>query len=106
MRTRSTSSGSRGLPPSRTSGSTCGLTNDPKTSTFHLGATQPVLPGGRLTKNGRNVNRLSVDTTLLSRYGAEQAKKGRQIMLAHGGDVFAKPGASCQVLKNGAIRLR
>ena len=82
------------------------VTNDPKTSTFHLGATQPVLPGGRLTKNGRNVNRLSVDTTLLSRYGEEQAKKGRQIMLAHGGDVFAKPGASCEVLKNGAIRLR
>ena len=82
------------------------VTNDPRTSTFHLGATQPVLPGGRLTKNGRNVNRLSVDTTLLSRYGAEQAKKGRQIMLAHGGDVFAKPGASCEVLKNGAIRLR
>jgi hypothetical protein len=82
------------------------VTNDPTTSTFRLGATQPVLPGGRLTKDGRKVNRLSVDTTLLSRYGAEQAKKGHQILLAHGGDVFAKPGATCEVLKNGAIRLR
>ncbi len=79
------------------------LTNDP--GTFSLGTTQPVLPGGRLTRNGRSVNRLSVDTTLLARYGAEQAAKGRRIMAAHGRDVLTKPGATCQVLKNGSLRL-
>jgi hypothetical protein len=81
------------------------LTDDPKTSTFHLGTAQPVLPGGRLNPDGRTVNRASVDTTLLSRYGPEQARKSRQIMVAHGGDVFAKPSSRCQVLRNGSIRL-
>jgi hypothetical protein len=81
------------------------LTDDPPTSTFHLGTAQPVLPGGRLNRDGRTVNRASVDTTLLSRYGPEQARKSRQILEAHGGDVFAKPGARCQVLQNGSIRL-
>jgi hypothetical protein len=73
--------------------------------TFTLGTTQPVLPGGRLTKNGRSVNRLSVDTTLLSRYGQEQEQKGREIMSAHGGDALTKPGAACEVLKNGSLEL-
>ncbi len=73
--------------------------------TFSLGTTQPVLPGGRLTKNGRKVNRLSVDTTLLARYGPEQAKKGRQIMAAHGRAVLALRGATCQVLKNGSLKI-
>jgi hypothetical protein len=84
---------------------TMNVTGDPGTSTFRLGASQPVLPGGRLQRNGRTVNRLTVDTTLLSRYGEEQAKKGRQLMRAHSGGVFTKPGASCQVLKNGSLRL-
>ncbi len=79
------------------------LRNQP--GTFSLGTTQPVLPGGRLTKNGRTVNRLSVDTTLLARYGPEQAKKGREILVAHGRAVLALPGAPCQVLKNGSLRL-
>lgn len=81
------------------------VSNDPRTSTFSLGTSQPVLPGGRLKPDGRAVNRLSVDTTMLSRYGPEQARKSHEILVAHGGDVFAKPGAMCQVLKNGSIRL-
>jgi hypothetical protein len=81
------------------------LTDDPHTSTFHLGTAQPVLPGGRLNRDGLTINRGSVDTTLLSRYGAPQAKKSRQILRAHGGDVFAEPGAACQLLENGSIRL-
>ena len=81
------------------------VTNDPRTSTFHLGTLQPVLPGGRLNRDGQTVNRASVDTTLLSRYGPQQARKSQQILVAHGGDVFAKPGARCQVLQNGSIRL-
>ena len=82
------------------------LTDDPQTSTFHLDSAQPVLPGGRLNRDGRTINRGSVDTTLLSRYGAPQAKKGRQILVANGGDVFAKPSAACQLLENGSLRLR
>jgi len=81
------------------------VTDNPRTSTFRLGTAQPVLPGGRLKRDGRSVNRATVDTTLLSRYGPEQAKKSRQILLAHGGDVFAKPSARCQLLQNGSLRL-
>jgi hypothetical protein len=81
------------------------VTGDPRTSTFHLGTSQPVLPGGRLNLDGRTVNRASVDTTLLSRYGPEQARKSRQLMVARGRGVFAKPSARCQVLQNGSIRL-
>jgi hypothetical protein len=81
------------------------VTDDPKTSTFHLDTAQPVLPGGRLNRDGKTINRGSVDTTLLSRYGPPQAKKSRQILIANGGDVFGKPGARCQLLKNGSLRL-
>jgi hypothetical protein len=81
------------------------FTKDPRTGAFQLGTVQPVLPGGRLRANGQTINRTSVDTTLLSIYGAPQAKKGRELLLAHGGNVFAQPGASCQVLANGSLRL-
>jgi hypothetical protein len=82
------------------------VTKDPETSTFHLGTAEPVLlPGGRLSANGRSVNPRSVDTTLLSLYGAAQARKNHKTLLAHGGDVFAKPGAGCQVLTNGSLEL-
>jgi hypothetical protein len=82
------------------------VTNDPQTSTFHLGTSEPVLlPGGRLSTNGRAVNPLSVDTTVLSRYGPQQARKSHKTLVAHGGDVFAKPGATCQLLTNGSLRL-
>ena len=81
------------------------LTGDPHTSTFHLETTEPILPGGRLNKDGQTINRGSVDTTLLSRYGAEQAKKSQLLLRKHGGNVFAKPSAPCQLLKNGSLRL-
>jgi hypothetical protein len=82
------------------------VTDDPRTSTFHFGTSEPVLlPGGRLSPDGRTVNPRSVDTTILSRYGPQQARKSRQLLTSHGGDVFAKPGASCQVLQNGSLRL-
>jgi hypothetical protein len=81
------------------------VTNDPRTSTFRLGTVEPILPGGRLRSNGRSVKPGSVDTTVLSRYGAQQARKSRELLVAHGGDVFAKPGAKCQLLNNGSLRL-
>ncbi len=81
------------------------VTGDPRTSTFHLGDVEPVLPGGRVDHNGKEIAPGSIDTTLLSLYGEPQAKKGLELMRAHAGSVFAKPGASCQVLQNGALRL-
>jgi hypothetical protein len=81
------------------------VTDNPRTSTFHLGNVEPILPGGRLKLDRRSVKPGSVDTTLLSRYGPQQAKKSREILVAHGGDVFAKPGAKCQLLQNGSLRL-
>jgi hypothetical protein len=46
-----------------------------------------------------------VDTTVLSRYGPQQARKSHKTLVAHGGDAFAKPGATCQLLTNGSLRL-
>jgi hypothetical protein len=42
---------------------------------------------------------------LLSRYGPEQARAGRKLLEAHGGDVFDEPGAACRVLQNGSLAL-
>ena len=84
---------------------TMNLTGDPHTSTFQLETTEPILPGGRLNKDGQTINRASIDTTLLSRYGADQAKKSQQMLREHGGDVFTMPSAKCQLLKNGSLRL-
>jgi hypothetical protein len=82
------------------------VTGDERTSTFRLGTSDPVLlPGGRLNSNGRSVNQRSVDTTVLARYGAQQDRKNHKTLVAHGGDVFAKPGAMCQLLTNGSLRL-
>ncbi len=81
------------------------LTTDQRNSTFHLGTVQPVLSGGILKRNGRSISPGSIDTTLLARYGPQQAAKGQAIMTAHAGDVFSKPGAMCQVLQNGSLRL-
>jgi hypothetical protein len=69
------------------------VTKDARKGTFDLGTAQSVPAAG------------SVDTALLSRYGSEQARKGRELMVAHGGGAFGKPGAACQVLKNGSLRL-
>ena len=78
---------------------------DKSKDTFDLGTEKAVLPGGVLTSNGRSVNPYSQDTTLLSRYGPAQARKSREVMRAHAGDAFTKPGANCQLLTNGYLRL-
>jgi len=66
------------------------LPDDAQKGTFRLGATQPAAPIG---------------STALSQSGPEQARKSRKLMVSHGGGVFAKPGAACQVLKNGSLEL-
>jgi hypothetical protein len=78
---------------------------DPSRDKFHLGLAHPVLPGGRLSQNGTGIVPWSADTTLLSLYGPAQARKSHEVLLAHAGDAFSKPGASCQVLRNGDLRL-
>ncbi len=81
------------------------ITEDRTRDTFSLGDAHPVLPSGQLSANGRSVVPFTVDTTLLSRYGPQQARKSHQLLLAHAGNAFSKPGASCQVLMNGDLRL-
>jgi len=81
------------------------ITKDASKGTFRLGTEKPVLPGGRLLNDGRSVDPYSIDTNLLSRYGPQQAKKNHEVLVAHAGDAFAKPGARCQLLTNGSLRL-
>ena len=81
------------------------VTKDPAQDTFVMGTAKPVLPGGLLTANGRSVDPFSQDTTILSRYGPQQAKKNRDVLMAHAGNAFQKPGARCQALSNGDLRL-
>jgi hypothetical protein len=81
------------------------ITKDASQGTFTLGTEKPVLPGGRLLPDGHSVDPYSVDTTLLSRYGPEQARKNREVLTAHAGNVFSKPSARCRLLTNGTLRL-
>jgi hypothetical protein len=81
------------------------ITNDPNRDTFSLGVAHPVLPSGQLSTNGRSIVPFTVDTALLSSYGPQQARKSRELLIAHAGNAFSKPAASCQVLMNGDLRL-
>jgi hypothetical protein len=81
------------------------VTKDPSRDVFNLGTAKPVLPGGSLTPNGRSVDPFTQDTTLLSRYGPAQAKRNQEVLMAHAGDVFTNPGAKCELLANGDLRL-
>jgi hypothetical protein len=81
------------------------LTPNPSDDTFHLGAAHPVLPGGQLNPDGQGVNPYSVDTTVLSAYGRQQRIRNHAMLIAHAGDTLSAPGANCQVLRNGDLRL-
>ncbi len=79
---------------------------DVRQDTFHLGAAEPVLPGGMLSANGRSVLSRTQDyDSPLSAYGSQQARENKRVLMAHAGTVFSKPGANCEVLKNGYLRL-
>lgn len=81
------------------------LAKDRSNDRFHYGSAHPVLPGGQLSANGRSVVSWSVDTTLLSQYGPQQAHKNHAELVAHAGNAFDNPGAGCEVLANGDLRL-
>ncbi len=68
---------------------------------FHLGSAE-VLPkanrGGTGAALGANYEPLSTG-------GARQMRQNHAVLMAHAGNVFSKPGANCQVLMNGYLRL-
>jgi hypothetical protein len=61
------------------------ITKDPGRDAFHLGTALPVNP----STAGKRA----------------QARIDRSVISAHAGDTFRKPGADCQVLMNGNLRL-
>ena len=61
------------------------ITKDPTRDTFRLGTAQPIVGDGA----GRR----------------ERARADRRVLAAHAGDSFGKPGAGCQVLMNGYLKL-
>jgi hypothetical protein len=72
------------------------VTKNVSRDTFHLGAAAVVPPQGGPSP---------VYNTPLSAYGKRLDRLSGRVLLAHAGDVFSKPGASCQVLTNGSLRL-
>jgi hypothetical protein len=73
---------------------------------FHIGSAVAVLPGGMLGANGRSIVPRSQDfDSPLKSYGPGQTRRNKLAIRAHAGDAFAKPGAACQVLTNGYLRL-
>jgi hypothetical protein len=82
------------------------LAEDTARDRFHVGTEAPVLPSGTLSPDRKTVAPGSLDyDTPLARYGPRQAERNRRVLMAHGGNVFSKPGAKCQVLQNGYLRL-
>ncbi len=82
------------------------ITADPSRDRFHLGTAATALPGGVLTRDGKTVAAGTADfDTPLALYGPDQVRKNNQVLVAHGGNVFSSPGAKCQVLANGYLRL-
>jgi hypothetical protein len=82
------------------------ITSVASRDTFHIGSAVAALPGGKLGPSGRSILPKTRDfDTPLSAFGAQQASRNKLALAAHGGDVFTKPGAKCQVLANGYLRL-
>jgi hypothetical protein len=82
------------------------ITRDASQDKFHLGTAPSVLPGG-LGVGGLEApvaGYIDYDRPL-SKLGKQQAAVNRQALLDHAGDIFTKPGAPCEVLMNGYLRL-
>jgi len=71
---------------------------------FHLGSQAATLPSG-FTLRGKTAIPIASNYDPLSMGGVRQERKNRAVLMAHAGDAFAKPGANCQVLMNGYLRL-
>jgi hypothetical protein len=82
------------------------VAKDSSRDDFDLGTAPTVLPGGVQLPGGKTVAPPLVDyDTPLSQYGPRQAKINQRVLMSHAGTVFTKPGANCQVLMNGYLRL-
>ena len=82
------------------------ITSAASRDTFHIGSAVAALPGGTLAPNGRSIVPKTRDfDTPLSVFGAQQTRRNTLALMAHAGHVFSKPGAKCQVLTNGYLRL-
>jgi hypothetical protein len=82
------------------------ITKDANRDKFHLGSAPAVLPGGVQLPGGQMVVAPLADyDTPLSKYGPQQDRRNRQFLLAHAGQTFQKPGARCQILRNGYLQL-
>jgi len=63
------------------------ITKDAARDTFHLGTAEPVNHGAA------------------QRDGSQRTAVDNHAIVVHGGDSFSKPGANCQVLMNGFLRV-
>jgi hypothetical protein len=82
------------------------ITQDANQDKFHLGTAPTVLPGGVAIGGGNEAAPPLADyNTPLSKYGPKQDAKNQQVLMAHAGQAFQKPGGRCQVLMNGYLRL-
>jgi hypothetical protein len=81
------------------------ITKNSSQDKFHLGTQQAVAPGG-LGVGGlvpEPAGYVDYDLPLAKLSG--QAAVNKKVMQQHDGDIFSKPTAPCQVLKNGFLRL-
>jgi hypothetical protein len=84
------------------------LVKDPRQDKFHLGTAGAIAGGGLQLPGGRIVAPALQDyeLPLKKEYGNQYAKVIENVMMAHApAHVFSKPGAPCQVLMNGLMRL-
>ena len=81
------------------------LTKNVSEDRFHLGTAEAVSPSGVQLANGEIVAPSASNYDPLSMGGKRQEQRNRRALKAHAGDVFSKPGANCQVLMNGYLRL-
>jgi hypothetical protein len=81
------------------------ITKDANQDTFHLATAPSVLPGGLglggLAPPVPGYNEYDLPLSKLS----GQAAINKKVLMQHAGNVFSKPDAPCQVLKNGFLRL-
>jgi hypothetical protein len=83
------------------------ITKDASQDTFHFASDPSILPGG--IGLGGNVAPVAgyqgYDHPLTYSLGSSYKRITQGVLKAHAGNVFSKPGAPCQVLMNGLLRM-